>query len=261
MKLLNLGCGNKYVIGPEWDNIDFASNENVKGINILQGLPYADNSVDAVFSSCMLEHFTKEQAELHLKECYRILKPNGICRIVVPDLEDVCKEYLSVLEHVRDDEKYIYKYEYIIIELIDQMTRMVSGGEMQKYWERENTDIEYIRERTGFPEGYEQEKVSIPSRKLHHRICRTIKSYMYRMPRSKNKRMQQLGQFMLSGETHKWMYDSFSLGRLLTKSGFSRVYQTEFNCSNISHWNDYGLEIDHSGKEYKPHSIYMEAVK
>lgn len=78
MKLINCGCGNRFCTDAEWINIDFHSTDyNVKSINILKGLPFADNSIDAIFSSCMLEHFTKTQAEDHLKECYRILQPGG----------------------------------------------------------------------------------------------------------------------------------------------------------------------------------------
>lgn len=74
MKYLNLGCGSKYIKNEKWDNIDFHGNDEVIAVNILQGLPYKDNSVDGIFSSCMLEHFSKEQAECHIKECLRVLK-------------------------------------------------------------------------------------------------------------------------------------------------------------------------------------------
>lgn len=78
MRYLNLGCGNRFCNDPEWINIDFNSvYDNVKSINILKGLPFADESVDAVFSSCMLEHLTKDQAQRHLKECFRVLRPGG----------------------------------------------------------------------------------------------------------------------------------------------------------------------------------------
>lgn len=158
MKYVNCGCGNKYVRDAEWINIDFNSNnEGVQSYNILKGLPFESESVDCVFTSCMLEHFTKEQAQSFVKECGRVLKKGGILRIVIPDLEDVCREYLNILSLVQDNEKeYQKKYEYVIIELIDQMTRMHSGGEMQKYWEDEERDEPYIWQRTGYPEGWKE---------------------------------------------------------------------------------------------------------
>ena len=153
MKYINCGCGAKYSTEPEWINIDFNScNKDVKSVNILKDLPFEDNSIDVIFSSCMLEHFTKEQGEQFIKECKRVLKINGIIRIVVPDLENVTREYLSILEKVKQDDSYKSKYDYITIELLEQMCRSKSGGEMVKYWNRDDMDLDYVTRRTGFPE-------------------------------------------------------------------------------------------------------------
>ena len=72
MKLVNLGCGNKYVVAEEWINVDFNGvTKDVVSHNILSGLPFGNNEVDAIFSSCMLEHFEREEANAFIKECYR----------------------------------------------------------------------------------------------------------------------------------------------------------------------------------------------
>ncbi len=55
--------------------------------NIDFGLPFRQQTVDYVFSSHFLEHLDKECAQGFLKECLRILKPSGVVRIAVPDLE------------------------------------------------------------------------------------------------------------------------------------------------------------------------------
>lgn len=256
MQYLNLGCGNRFCNGPEWINIDFNSvYDNVKSINILKGLPFADESVDAVFSSCMLEHLTKDQAQKHLSECFRVLRQGGVCRIVVPDLENVCREYLRMLELVRNDEAYRAKYDYILIELIDQMTRMYSGGEMLKYWQSPDKDEEYIWERTGYPEDL---KGKLPLRIiLKGKIGYVTAKVFGRLPFYQK---YQLGKFMLSGETHKWMYDEYGLTQLLKSAGFQNVVRASAGDSMISGWNQYELELD-GGKEYKPHSLYVEGVK
>jgi predicted SAM-dependent methyltransferase len=46
---------------------------------------FPDASTDVVFSEMMLEHMTPREAWLFLEECYRILKPGGLIRIVIPD--------------------------------------------------------------------------------------------------------------------------------------------------------------------------------
>lgn len=257
MKCINLGCGKKYIVDPRWENIDFVKGENIRAVNILEGLPYKDNSIDVIFSSHMLEHFTKSEAERHIRECYRVLKPNGILRIVVPDLEDICKEYLKILSLAKNDESYKTKYNYIVIELIDQMTRMQGGGEMQKYWEDSSSDLKYVAERTGYPQGYLQER--------QENKDNVFLMFLYKIKRVfiKNRIFATYlyGKFSLSGEQHKWMYDSFGLECLLKETGFCNINNLAYNVSSIENWKEFGLEIGNDGKEYKPHSLYMEAHK
>jgi len=89
MKMLNIACGGRY--HKDWVNIDFnAESNNVKKVNILGGLPFEDNSMDVVYSSHFLEHLSQEQADFVLKESQRVLKKDGIIRIVVPDLDICC---------------------------------------------------------------------------------------------------------------------------------------------------------------------------
>lgn len=256
MIYVNCGCGDRFCIDKEWINIDFNSrNSNVRSVNLLRGLPFTDNSVNVVFSSCMLEHFTKEQGKNYLKECHRILNEGGICRILVPDLEDVCKEYLRILHLVKQDRTYQTRYDYILIELIDQMTRMYSGGEMQKYWDSENRDEKYILERTGYPEDAKGKapfavRFQYGMRRISGKMLGWLPGYQ----------KYQLGSFMMSGETHKWMYDEYGLTRLMEEAGFVEVSRRNANDSEIPKWSSYGLEMD-GVKEYKPHSLYMEGVK
>ena len=55
--------------------------------NIEYGLPFRDQTIDFVYSSHFLEHLDKERARKFLAECFRVLKPSGVARIAVPDLE------------------------------------------------------------------------------------------------------------------------------------------------------------------------------
>ncbi len=254
---LNCGCGKKYVVEDDWVNIDFIpADANVKKVNLLGELPFAASSVDVVFSSHMLEHFTRSQAEVFLKRCYRIMKKGGIVRIVVPDLEDVCKEYLRVLELAKTSDDYSEKYKYVTIELLDQISRKKSGGEMLKYWLSENADIEYIKERTGFPEEFD--RVAAIQQQKRKGFINKILGIIQKNPLA-NKYM--VGRFMFQGEVHQWMYDRYSLPSLLQESGFNKCTVMKCAESDIPNWGKYGLEVNADGSEYKPHSIYVEAVK
>lgn len=61
--------------------------------NIEYGLPFRSETVDFIYSSHLLEHLFKDDAEFLINEMYRVLKKGGILRIVVPDLEYVVELY------------------------------------------------------------------------------------------------------------------------------------------------------------------------
>jgi predicted SAM-dependent methyltransferase len=50
-------------------------------------LQFGDNTFDFVYSEHFFEHLFTDEAVALLTECYRILKPNGVVRIVVPDAD------------------------------------------------------------------------------------------------------------------------------------------------------------------------------
>lgn len=257
MKFVNCGCGGKYNKSGKWVNIDFVKRENVIGHNLLTGLPLKDDSVAVVFSSCMLEHFTLEQAKNFMAECYRVLTADGICRIVVPDLENICREYLSILEKIRSGIDCRKQYEYILIEMIDQMTRTHSGGEMLKYWNSSEKDENYILARTGYPEAGEERKLSLSEQIRDYR-----ERILYRLFREQKwYQVRNIGKFMLSGEVHKWMYDSYGLMKLMEDAGFRNIKVMSYNQSDIPQWEKWQLEVNYDGSEYKPNCLYMEGVK
>jgi SAM-dependent methyltransferase len=92
---INLGCGTHYF--REWNNLDLNGDEQVYGHDLRQLLPNADHPFDAVYCSPVLEHLTPDQGKSLVREIYRVLAPKGVGRIVVPDLEQICREYLHRL--------------------------------------------------------------------------------------------------------------------------------------------------------------------
>lgn len=70
-----------------------------------------------------------------------------------------------------------------------------------------------------------------------------------------------LGDARRRGETHQWMYDRINLKAKLINAGYAEVHTKEYNTSLIPRWNEYGLDIDENGNQYKPESLYIEARK
>lgn len=100
---LNLGCGGAWNVSG-WFGIDQrstsgiwqASNEpHFIDLDVRKGLPFATNSVDVVFSSHALEHFTHEEAIALLFEIYRVLKVGSPLCLIVPDMDLYINSYVE----------------------------------------------------------------------------------------------------------------------------------------------------------------------
>jgi SAM-dependent methyltransferase len=68
---------------------------NVRWIDVTKGLPFADGSVGVVYSSHILEHFTRADAVRFLVECRRVSRRDGLLRLALPDLRRMAERYLA----------------------------------------------------------------------------------------------------------------------------------------------------------------------
>ena len=69
--------------------------ENIKYGDIVRGLPLEDQSVDVVYCSHVLEHLSLEDLEIALRNTYKILKPGGTFRLVLPDFRTLVDQYIN----------------------------------------------------------------------------------------------------------------------------------------------------------------------
>ncbi|MFP5208348.1 MAG: class I SAM-dependent methyltransferase [Acidobacteriota bacterium] len=92
--LLNLGSGPRGIDDGHWVNVDGYPDKNVQYlIDFNRPLPFADRSFDGVFCEHVLEHFTLEEGERVAKEVFRVLRPGGAFRVIVPDAAWVMEAY------------------------------------------------------------------------------------------------------------------------------------------------------------------------
>jgi predicted SAM-dependent methyltransferase len=89
---LNLGCGE--ILEPGYINIDLHYPQADVQMDVRR-LEYADNSVEEITSSHLLEHFGKREIPAILKDWHRVLKPGGILKLNLPNLEWCCKNWLA----------------------------------------------------------------------------------------------------------------------------------------------------------------------
>lgn len=278
---LNLGCGHRF--HPDWTNVDLVSTgEGVIAHNLTQGLPFPDASFDVVYHSHVLEHFPKTEAEFFMRECCRVLRPHGVLRVVVPDLEQIAKTYLVALEKASaGSQEWAANYEWILLEMYDQTVRNHSGGEYAAYFSRENIpNEEFVIKRSGVEvknylsclrQQLKQPQPALPpesqTKRLLKKFYRFIRYSAYhrelllKVLLGMEYSTLQLGRFRQSGEVHQWMYDRYSLGSLLQKCGLQNIVQRTATDSFIPNWASFNIDTEPDGSVYKPDSLFLEAIK
>ena len=151
---VNLGCG--LAVAPGWINIDGSLNALVASMprtvhklvyrftgssryyardtylallqcgtfihhDLQYGIPLKDGTADYVYSSHFLEHMARLDALHLLRESYRVLKPGGVLRVVVPDLAYAVslyaqgrkEEMLTQYFFVEDDDSFYARHKYM----------------------------------------------------------------------------------------------------------------------------------------------------
>jgi len=267
---LNLGCGSR--CHPDWVNIDIAPRDPaVIRHDLSRGIPLADESCEVVYHAAVLEHLRRPEAETFLAECYRVMRPGGILRVGVPDLEKICRLYLSKLSAAADgDEAAARDYDWIMLELFDQVARERSGGDMLGYLRQEPLPNEkFVYERIGI-EGEELVRALLSGapqsnppflRRLRGVFAFVKQRLIHLVLGEPGRRAYEIGRFRLSGEAHHWMYDHYSLARLLRLAGFREPQLKDAHTSRIPDWKSFHLDTLPNGRVIKPDLFFMEAVK
>jgi predicted SAM-dependent methyltransferase len=255
-RMANLGCGAHY--HREWDNYDFApASPAVKDLDLSKSLPFSDAVYEVCYTSHVLEHLPRERVPGLLAEILRILKPEGVLRIVVPDLEAIARLYLAELEAAAaGDPVAADRHEWMTLELFDQMTRSFSGGFMGRTMRsRPLPHRAFIESRIGWEgKNWLSAIDDAGDRESQAIACDEIYG------------VESIGgeaesSFRQSGEVHRWMYDRVSLARLLHASGFAGVQVCQAEESRITDFVSYRLDTDETGAVRKPDSLFIEASK
>jgi len=121
---LNLGCGGRFVT--DWINVDYSLGARIASVPLLgpavrrthlfdvswdprivlhdlrRPLPWPGESVDVAYASHTLEHLSRDDGRRLIGECHRVLRKNGIVRILVPDLRSLARSYMDGLLRADD---------------------------------------------------------------------------------------------------------------------------------------------------------------
>ena len=269
LNYLNVGCGSKY--HKDWVNVDMVSySPYVQKCNLIKGIPYPDDTFAVLYHSQVLEHIPKENAEKFIRECYRVLKPGGIIRVVVPDLENIIDEYRKHLNENLDNPSELSEanYEWNVMEIYAQAIWNKEGGLVTELLKQPYlVNEKYIMDRMGHS-GMNtrrnqfltiREKIDkvLKNKEIQKKAIRLLSKKIKSLFSSKN---ADIGACRTGGTVHYWMYDRYSLSRLLKKCGFENTKVKSPYDSDIDNWQSYELDVK-EGIVYDPVSLFMEATK
>lgn len=238
--IANLGCGTK--THPSCLNIDWSVYARIKrnpfgrrlahiafnGVRLEQfqsldqgvvvhdlrkGIPLEDQTADVVYHSHVLEHIDRAVVPAFFAEVLRVLKPGGIHRVVVPDLERYAEEYLASLHAGLADVGAAARHDASVSQMLLQIVRREAYGTS-----------------------------------MQPRMRRMVENLV-------------LGDARKRGETHMWMWDRVNLPQALADAHFRECRVVDWRTSRFPGWNDMGLDCQASGAEYKPESLYVEAIR
>jgi predicted SAM-dependent methyltransferase len=82
------------IIGQFYTKNESRFPENVEYGDIVKGLPIAQESCEGIYCSHVLEHLSLDSFRAALRNTHKILRPGGIFRLVLPDLEYSVKQYI-----------------------------------------------------------------------------------------------------------------------------------------------------------------------
>jgi SAM-dependent methyltransferase len=91
---VHLGPGQRKYL-PGWVNVDanmFTGKCDVWA-NLSDGLPFRDDTVDAIYSHHVIEHLP--DLDSHFREMFRVLKPGGVFRVGGPNGDGAIRQYLQ----------------------------------------------------------------------------------------------------------------------------------------------------------------------
>jgi len=138
---LEIGAGDKKGKNG-WITIDTAKNCDISH-DLRKGLPFPDETISKVYSSHFFEHLSFNEGQNFLDECLRVLIPNGVFSICVPNAKIYIEAYVN---SGLDEEKFItYKPAYNNTTKIDYLNYIAYMNGHHKYMFDEENLIHILK--------------------------------------------------------------------------------------------------------------------
>jgi len=148
---LHLGCGKRFI--PGFVHIDVLDLPHVDHVATIDSLPFiADATVQLIYVCHVLEHFKRRDVARVLKEWHRVLRPDGVLRIAVPDFARICEVYARherldlVVGAIFGRQDYLYNIHYNVFDFSTLKRELETAGfrDVRRYdWrDTEHADVD-----------------------------------------------------------------------------------------------------------------------
>lgn len=115
---VHLGCG--LIDYPGFINVDAMPARHIHYLAKINKLNFFKaNSANLIYASHCLEHISYIELDVVLKEWYRVLKPNGVIRLSVPNFDTIVNIYNDnnqdinkIIGVLYGEQNYLYNYHY-----------------------------------------------------------------------------------------------------------------------------------------------------
>jgi SAM-dependent methyltransferase len=126
---------------------------NVNFGDIVKGLPEKSNSCDSIYCSHILEHLAYNEFLTAIKNTYKILKPGGTFRGVVPDLRAAALSYIEEYNHIDAPANELMRSTMLGIEnRAKSLSANIKSfyGNSKHLWMWDYKSLEFELKKTGF---------------------------------------------------------------------------------------------------------------
>ncbi|SNQ62974.1 Methyltransferase family protein [Candidatus Methanoperedens nitroreducens] len=150
IKKLHLGCGKRYI--PGFTHVDLADYPHIDYRHNVSDLSmFEDDSIELIYACHVLEHFKRHEVENVLKEWHRVLVPNGILRLAVPDFEAVAQVYEKykdmelVMGLLYGGQEYEYNFHHVLFDFkyLEKLLEKVGFKNIHRYDWRNTVHRDY----------------------------------------------------------------------------------------------------------------------
>ena len=246
MKILNLGCGNKTSSSPHVKNIDWSVYHKIRRNIILRKIvpKMFDSGRKAYYNSLpdnIIAHDLRKGIPCESNSVDVVYHSHIFEHISKKYALPFLKEVFRVLKKGGIQRIVIPDMEILCHELINHI-ELCDRQKHLSYAELEKHD-NFIDNIIG--QCLQEESTGTARQATFRRLIENL----------------FFGNAKKRGHTHLWMYDRISLELLLRKAGFVNVKKFDFDNSEIRHWNQYGLDSNDDGTQYKKRSLFLEATK